>query len=204
MAPIVIARSVWRRGVIDVRTVMASLCIYVLLGMFWAFTYGGIGYIGTHPFFAQEDSATSAEYLYFSFITLTTVGYGDLTAAGNLGRSLAALEALLGQIYLVTIVATFVSRVSPRAVPNRDSAERCRKSIERLVMSSGGCGYDRGSERGRSCRGNGRRARAVASDRGGLLVVLVCVLVPVSILTVWLHYTCSTPINTLRRSPARR
>jgi hypothetical protein len=115
VAPIAIARSVWRRGVIDVQTLLASLCIYVLLGMFWAFMYTGIGYIANDPFFAQSDDATSAEYLYFSFITLTTAGYGDLTAAGSLGRSLAALEALFGQIYLVTIVATLVSRFRPAA-----------------------------------------------------------------------------------------
>jgi hypothetical protein len=114
IAPIAIARSVLRRRVIDISTVLAALCIYVLLGMLWAFVYTAIGSFATHPFFAQQSTATSADYLYFSFVTQTTVGYGDLTAAQNAGRAFAVLEALIGQIYLVTIVALLVSNLTPR------------------------------------------------------------------------------------------
>ena len=89
-------------------------CIYILLAMLWAFVYSTIGAFGSSPFFAQSANPTSADYLYFSFITQTTTGYGDLTAAGNLGRTCAVFEALSGQIYLVTIVALLVSRVRPR------------------------------------------------------------------------------------------
>jgi hypothetical protein len=115
LAPVAIARSIFRRRVIDVRTVLAALCVYVLFGMLWAFVYTAIGSGVSNEFFAQTGSATSADYLYFSFITQLTVGYGDLTAAGNVGRACAVLEALLGQIYLVTIVAVLVSRLVPRA-----------------------------------------------------------------------------------------
>jgi hypothetical protein len=114
IAPIAIARSVLRRRVIDGQTVLAALCIYVLLGMLWAFVYDTIGRLGSAPFFAQPVTPTTAEYVYFSFITQTTVGYGDLTAAGNLGRACSVLEALFGQIYLVTIVALLVSNLRPR------------------------------------------------------------------------------------------
>jgi hypothetical protein len=114
-APLAIARSAMRRRVIDIQTVMAALCIYVLLGMLWAFVYISIGGFASTPFFAQPGPATSADYLYFSFITQTTVGYGDLSAAGNAGRACAVLEALIGQLYLVTIVAVVVSRLRPRA-----------------------------------------------------------------------------------------
>jgi hypothetical protein len=114
LAPVAIARSVVRRRVIDVQTVMAALCIYVLLGLMWGFIYTAIGSLGSTPFFAQPVAATSADYLYFSFVTQTTVGYGDLSAATNPGRAFAVLEALLGQLYLVTIVALVVSRLRPR------------------------------------------------------------------------------------------
>jgi drug/metabolite transporter (DMT)-like permease len=117
IAPFAIARSVVRRRIIDARTIMASLCIYVLFAMLWAFVFTAIGDLGSTHFFAQSVTPTSADYLYFSFITQLTVGYGDLTAASNLGRSCAVLEALLGQIYLVTVVAVLVSRLVPRA-PN--------------------------------------------------------------------------------------
>jgi hypothetical protein len=118
-APIAIARALIRRRVIDLRTVMGALCIYVLLGMLWAFAFGAIDALQDDPFFAQLSHATTADYLYFSFVTLTTTGYGDLTAAGGLGRAVAVLEALLGQLYLVTIVAVVVSRLArrPRALP---------------------------------------------------------------------------------------
>lgn len=114
VAPVVITRSIVRRRVIDVHTVLGAICIYVFLGMIWAFVYTAIGAWGSEPFFAQHVTATSADYLYFSYVTLTTVGYGDLTAAGGLGRALAVLEALLGQIYLVTIVALLVSNLRRR------------------------------------------------------------------------------------------
>src|SRR5262249_17802141 len=65
-APVVIARSLIRRGVIDIKTVMGALCIYVLLGMLWSFTYAAIGAFQTSPFFAEQKTATVADYLYFS------------------------------------------------------------------------------------------------------------------------------------------
>ena len=111
LAPVAIAGSIVRRRHIDVQTVLGALRIYVLLGMFWAFAFAAIDAFGSEPFFAQEASPTSASFLYFAFVTLTTVGYGDLTANGNVGRSLAVLDALLGQIYLVTVVAMLVSRL---------------------------------------------------------------------------------------------
>lgn len=113
-APVVIARSIVRRGVVDIHTVMGALCIYVMLGMLWAFVFGAVDSFAPEPFFAQTAHATSADYLYFSFVTLTTVGYGDLTAAGGLGRALAVLEALVGQLYLVVIVALLVARMATR------------------------------------------------------------------------------------------
>jgi hypothetical protein len=122
LAPIAIARSVIRRRLIDVRTILAALCIYVLFGMLWAYVYTAVADFGSSAFFAQSVQPTSADFLYFSFITQLTVGYGDLTAAGNLGRACAVLEALLGQIYMVTIVALLVSRLVPRA--QTDSSRR--------------------------------------------------------------------------------
>jgi hypothetical protein len=113
-APVAIAWSIVRHHVIDQRTVLAAICIYVLIGLLFAFLYTTIGEIQNQPFFVQTQHATSSEYVYFSFVTLTTVGYGDFTAAAHLGRALAVLEALVGQIYLVTIVALLVSNLGWR------------------------------------------------------------------------------------------
>jgi hypothetical protein len=114
--PWVIARALWDRQVIDVRTVLGAVCIYVLLGMMFAFVYAAINGLGNDDFFVQTHHATTPDFLYFSYITQTTVGYGDFTASGDLGRALAVLEALTGQLYLVTIIAVLVSRLSGRNV----------------------------------------------------------------------------------------
>jgi hypothetical protein len=114
LAPIAIVAGVIRRKVIDIQTVLAALCVYVLIGMFFAFVYQAVSEIASEQFFVQDATPTSADYLYFSYITQTTVGYGDLTAANSVGRSMAVLEALTGQIYLVTIVALLVSNLVPR------------------------------------------------------------------------------------------
>jgi hypothetical protein len=109
--PVAIGRALWRRQVVDIHTVLGAICIYVLVGMLFAFIYSAIGYFGDEAFFTETSHASTSIYLYFSFITLTTVGYGDFTPANGLGRSLASIEALLGQLYLVTVVATVVSRM---------------------------------------------------------------------------------------------
>jgi hypothetical protein len=113
-APVVIIRSLIRRRVIDLRTVLGALCVYILLGMMWSFAYTAIGILASEPFFEEQATATVADYLYFSFVTLTTVGYGDLTASTGFGRALAVLEALIGQIYLVTVIALLVSQLAHR------------------------------------------------------------------------------------------
>lgn len=120
-APGVIVRGLMVRPVIDSRTILGALCIYVLIGMLFSFAYATIGSFSTGPFFAQNVKATVSDFLYFSFVTLTTVGYGDLTAADGLGRAAAVLEALLGQIYLVTVVALLVGTMGqPRRAPASD------------------------------------------------------------------------------------
>ncbi|HEY3670741.1 MAG TPA: ion channel [Acidimicrobiia bacterium] len=110
--PWIIARALWRRRIVDVRTVLGAVCIYVLLGMLFAFLYAAIAALSSGPFFVQTSHPTTPDFLYFSYITQTTVGYGDFTAKGDLGRALAVLEAVSGQLYLVTVIAVLVSRMS--------------------------------------------------------------------------------------------
>jgi len=76
--------------------------------MFFLFAYGVVAVLDSGPLFAQGTDGTLALRLYFSFVTLATVGYGDYTAGGTLGRSLAVFEVLLGQLFLVTAVALLV------------------------------------------------------------------------------------------------
>jgi len=111
--------GVWRNfretGAVTITVVSGVLCLYLLVGLFFAFTYVAIQNLGGAPFFSNGDPATSARSFYFSFITITTVGYGDFTARTNLGHTLSATEAVIGQIYLVTVVAAIVGHVVPRS-----------------------------------------------------------------------------------------
>ena len=106
-----VVRSLRARQRVTVEAVFGVLCLYILLGMFFAFTYGTIDRLGNQVF-VQSSQASVSSCLYFSFTTLTTVGYGDLTTASNLGHTLSVTEALFGQIYLVTVVAVLVSNLS--------------------------------------------------------------------------------------------
>jgi hypothetical protein len=108
-----VVRSLRARNQVTIEAVFGVLCMYILLGMFFAFTYGTIDRLG-NGFFANGASATVARCLYYSFTTLTTVGYGDFTAASNLGHTLSVVEALLGQIYLVTVVSVIVGNLGRR------------------------------------------------------------------------------------------
>ncbi len=109
-----VLRSLRARQAVTVEAVLGVLSVYVLIGMFFAALYGSIDHIGSTPFFAQHVQATVSQCLYFSFTTLTTVGYGDLTAASNLGHTLSVTEALVGQIYLVTVVSVLIANLGRR------------------------------------------------------------------------------------------
>ena len=114
MTAVVIALSIIEQGEINPQSITGAICIYLLLGMIFVFVYGAMAVLGNGPFFAQGTDGTRAVRLYFSYVTLATLGYGDYTAAGNLGRTLSVVEALLGQLYLVTVVAVLVSRMRPK------------------------------------------------------------------------------------------
>jgi hypothetical protein len=122
-APVAILRGEVRRRSVDIQTVLAAICIYVLIGMLYAFVFSSINEFTSSAFFAETKDPSSADFQYFSFVTLTTVGYGDLTAVGGLGRALAVLEALLGQLYLVTVVALLVSNLPQRRIRERERAD---------------------------------------------------------------------------------
>jgi hypothetical protein len=110
-----LARQLRRTGTITVTTVAGVLCLYLMLGLFFAFAFVAVQNLGGGAFFSNGDRVTAPTSVYFSFVTMTTVGYGDFTARTNLGHTMSVTEALLGQIYLVTVVAAMVSRLVPRS-----------------------------------------------------------------------------------------
>jgi len=114
-----VVRSLRETQAVSLEAVFGVLCVYLLLGMLYAFVYGALDHLGgEHSFFAGAEPATVSSCLYFSFTTLSTVGYGDFTARTNLGHTLSVSEALLGQIYLVTIVSLIVANLGRRRDPS--------------------------------------------------------------------------------------
>jgi hypothetical protein len=112
LAPVAILRRVGREFAeegVDAEVVFGALCAYLYIGSWYAFLYRATAIFSGKPFFAQPGSEDGLNYLYFSLITLTTVGYGDLSPTFGPGRMLAATEAIIGQLYLVSVVALIVS-----------------------------------------------------------------------------------------------
>ena len=106
---VVIIDRVVRFERVTAQSIYAALSSYLLIGLMFASFFGALGYLVSGPFFADGQPVNSQTLQYFSFTTLTTLGYGDFTAAGSLGRALAVLEALAGQVFLATLVARLVS-----------------------------------------------------------------------------------------------
>jgi hypothetical protein len=111
---VVIAVGVVDQHEVNAQSIFGAVSIYVLLGMLFVFVYSVAAALGSGPFFAQGTDGTLATRLYFSYVTLATLGYGDYTAAGNFGRTVSVVEAMIGQIYLVTVIALLVGQLGRR------------------------------------------------------------------------------------------
>ena len=121
VAPVALAGGLLRAlrddGAVTLRTVAGVLAIFLLAGMFFSFLYSVIGAFEPDAVFTEQAHSTASDNLYFSFVTLCTVGYGDLTPAADITRTFAVAEMLFGQIYLVTVVALIVSNLGRRREP---------------------------------------------------------------------------------------
>jgi hypothetical protein len=111
---------VLRKGPITSHRIQGAVAVYLMLGMIWAMAYSLV-YISDpssfdlgHAIEGMEDldgitTTGTSQLIYFSFVTLTTLGYGDIAPKSELAHNLAILQALTGQIYLVVIMARLVS-----------------------------------------------------------------------------------------------
>jgi hypothetical protein len=129
VTPIVIVRRLITHPVININTVTGAADIYLLFGLFFSVIYALIGDVVAHgattpalAFFIASRPVNANDFIYYSFVTLTTVGYGDVVASTEIGRMLSITEALLGQLYLVTVVALLVANIGrPGRRPIRDA-----------------------------------------------------------------------------------
>lgn len=111
-------RLVRKHGV-TLQAVAGALTLYLLLGLLFAWLIGFVAEVQSAPYFGQTAKVSTSQIVYFSFTTMTTTGYGDLTAATRVGRALAVVEMLLGQLYLVTVIGVLVGSFAGHSRPGR-------------------------------------------------------------------------------------
>jgi hypothetical protein len=132
VAPVAILKRLVEHPVISLNTFYGAICVYLLIAMFFATLYGLIAIISGDQFFAQLTVAPkdtpAVDYLYFSFVTITTTGYGDFTAATSFGRMTAVLEAVFGQLYLITVVALVVQNLGQKSRLGRKMEEELQRT----------------------------------------------------------------------------
>jgi voltage-gated potassium channel len=98
-------------------TILGGICVYLLLGVLWSIAYSFLEYLEPGSFWisgaplplaSADDEFRLEELIYFSFVTLTTLGYGDILAKTNPARALAAAEAVTGSLYVAVFIARLV------------------------------------------------------------------------------------------------
>jgi membrane protein len=109
-----VLRRLARQPEVSAATVAGAISAYLLLGLVFTFAYALLGAVGPEPLTGGDGGEMRLnEHLYFAFTTLTTTGFGDLTPVTDVARAVTILEALLGQLYLVTVLALAVARLRP-------------------------------------------------------------------------------------------
>ncbi len=96
-------------GTVAIQSIYGALSAYLMIGLMFAAFFAATASLAARSFLASGAPVNTRTLQYFGFTTLTTLGYGDFTAVGNVGRAVAVLEALIGQIFLATLVARLVA-----------------------------------------------------------------------------------------------
>lgn len=120
VAAAAILRTVVTETEVGFRTILGAISVYTILGLLYSFLYVALDRIQSTPFFGRGVSLEHGDFLFFSFTTLTTTGYGNLVPAEQPGKMFAGLEMLMGQIFLVTLVAGLVSLWRPGGFMRRE------------------------------------------------------------------------------------
>jgi hypothetical protein len=108
---VVILSRVLKEGPITTRRIEGAIAVYLLLGLAWAIAYEFIEYLSPGSFAGSvTESGSFSSWIYFSLVTLTTLGYGDIGPVHPVARALATAEAITGQLYLAILIARLVSQ----------------------------------------------------------------------------------------------
>ncbi len=113
VTPIVVMRRVAQHKEVTTETLLGAICAYLLIALTFSYLFVGLDSWFTAPFFGTEEPSTA--FPYFSLVTIATLGYGDLAPDTDIGRVFSAGEAIVGQVYLVIVVARLVSLYTGRS-----------------------------------------------------------------------------------------
>lgn len=108
-----VLRRVITTAEVGSRTILGALSVYAVLGLIFTYVYGTIDRLQSTPFFEGHPDPAGSDFIFFSYTTLTTTGYGNLVPNGQPGEMIAGLQMMLGEIFLVTLVAGLVSLWRP-------------------------------------------------------------------------------------------
>ena len=143
-SPFAILSRILRHDRVTQETLLGAISVYLLLGIIFACADFTVQLLSGESFFAQAGHHNAPDFVYYSVITMTTVGYGDLSPAMGFARTMAEAEALTGQIFLVVLVARLVSLYSPRAGGERLEALRHKVGTEGGAEPENARDVDRG------------------------------------------------------------
>ena len=130
MTAVVVVRRVLAKPTVTIQSIYGALSAYLITGLMFASCYAAIYHLSETDFFANNQPANTQTFQYFSFTTLTTLGYGDFTAAESGGRSIAVMEALTGQVFLATLVARLVSAYRAPARPEPSGRDGLPEDVD--------------------------------------------------------------------------
>jgi hypothetical protein len=119
LAVLLLIRQILLMPTVTLQSIFGAVSAYLMIGLMFAAIYSASYYLSGRTFFSPNEPGSPATFQYFSFTTLTTLGYGDLTAAHAGGRAIAMIEAMTGQIFLATLVARLVAAFRPTPLPGQ-------------------------------------------------------------------------------------
>lgn len=131
--PVVILSRILRHQQVTAETLLGAICVYIVIGLVFTYLDFAVQLVGGSSFFAQSGTHNAPDFVYYSYITMTTVGYGDLSPAVGIPRTMAVIEALAGQIFLVVLVARLVSMYQPKPRGSRLRNLEAVTSADRTV-----------------------------------------------------------------------
>lgn len=120
-------REVFGRGVVDINRITGSVCLYLIAGFTWAYLYIFLNLVTPGAFSGMTATLLSdklPELVYFSFVTISTLGYGEITPVSPLARALVNVEAIFGQFYIAILVAALVGKYLSEEINRQDDKKK--------------------------------------------------------------------------------